>query len=166
MANEGQPTVREGDTGEPVRRVQRAANRPPSGGPSTLVVDGIFGAETKAKVIEFQQFSGLTPDGIVGPLTWAKLPDGGPMPTLQLSSTGDVVRSLQQVLSERSSEWGVSPGPVDGVFGPQTRAAVEAFQHWGNVAADGIVGDQTWSVNMAELAHSLEDLVGLQYVIN
>ena len=38
-------------------------------------------------------------DGIVGPLTWQALPDGGPMPTLQQGSTGEVVRSLQQVLT-------------------------------------------------------------------
>ena len=33
-------------------------------------VDGDFGPKTKATVIEFQRENNLTPDGIVGPITW------------------------------------------------------------------------------------------------
>ena len=36
-------------------------------------VDQIYGPKTKAAVQAFQQSHGLSPDGIVGPLTWAKL---------------------------------------------------------------------------------------------
>lgn len=35
--------------------------------------DGIFGAKTREAVINFQKQNGLRADGIVGPLTWAKL---------------------------------------------------------------------------------------------
>lgn len=35
-----------------------------------LSLDGIFGASTERAVKEFQEKNGLTPDGIVGPLTW------------------------------------------------------------------------------------------------
>ena len=38
-----------------------------------LYQDGIFGALTEEAVIEFQKANGLTPDGIVGDNTWAKL---------------------------------------------------------------------------------------------
>ena len=38
-----------------------------------LTVDGDFGAKTKAAVIAFQKKNGLTPDGVVGNQTWAKL---------------------------------------------------------------------------------------------
>ena len=36
-------------------------------------IDGIFGANTKNAVITFQRENGLDPDGIIGPLTWARL---------------------------------------------------------------------------------------------
>src|ERR1700687_3821105 len=88
MSNPGQPTIGPGATGEPVRRAQRALRRTPDLG---LVVDGIFGSKTEAAVKTSQRGKGLTGDGIVGPRTWAALPDGGPMPTLQQGSTGDVV---------------------------------------------------------------------------
>lgn len=38
-----------------------------------IKADGYFGPMTKKAVIDFQRANGLDPDGIVGPLTWAKL---------------------------------------------------------------------------------------------
>lgn len=68
----GRPTLREGSRGEPVRTLQVTLNRwyprlPP------LAQDGIYGRNTKARVIYFQQRAGLAADGIVGPKTWAGL---------------------------------------------------------------------------------------------
>lgn len=163
MANPGQPTVQQGDTGNAVKRVQRALRRLPN---LSIVVDGIFGPATHTAVVEFQQGEGLTPDGIVGPLTWAALPDGGPMPVLQDGSSGAVVSSLQTILTNGADQWGgVTPQGIDGIFGPHTRAAVEAFQGWGGVTVDGIVGDQTWSVSLHAASATLESAVGLQYVL-
>ncbi|WP_285114167.1 peptidoglycan-binding protein [Leifsonia sp. fls2-241-R2A-40a] len=162
MSNPGQPTVQQGDSGEAVRRVQRALRRTPN---PSIVVDGIFGPATHAAVVEFQQGSGLVPDGIVGPLTWAALPDGGPMPVLSEGSTGPVVSSLQTILTNGADQWGgVTPQGIDGIFGPHTRAAVEAFQGWGGVTVDGIVGDQTWGVSLHAASATLESAVGLEYV--
>lgn len=87
------------------------------------------------------------------------------MPTLKEGSTGDVVRSLQTVLTNGASEFGTPPGGIDGDFGPKTRASVEAFQRWGNVVPDGIVGDQTWSVSMGGASQTLESTVRLQFII-
>jgi peptidoglycan hydrolase-like protein with peptidoglycan-binding domain len=163
MANPGQPTISNGDTGDVVRRLQRALRRTPN---LDLVVDGIFGAATEKAVTEFQQGAGLAVDGIVGPQTWGALPDGGPMPLLQEGSTGPVVQSLQTVLTNGAADWwGVTPQGIDGDFGPHTRASVEAFQSWGGAAVDGIVGDQTWSVSLHAASATLETAVGLQYVI-
>jgi peptidoglycan hydrolase-like protein with peptidoglycan-binding domain len=162
VSNPGQPTIARGATGTVVRRAQRALRRTPNLG---VVVDGIFGAGTEAAVKEFQQDAGLTADGVVGPLTWQALPDGGPMPTLKDGSTGDVVRSLQTVLTNGApGQWNTTPQGIDGVFGPGTVASVRAFQAWGGAPVDGIVGDQTWSVSLHAASATLETAVGLQFV--
>src|SRR5246127_3003769 len=146
MPNPGQTTVKPGDTGVVVRRLQRALRRTPNLG---ITVSGVFDAQTETAVKEFQQGAGLTVDGIVGPLTWDALPDGGPMPTLQEGDSSDVVRSLQTVLTNGApGDWGTTPQGIDGYFGPHTKASVEAFQSWGGAAVDGVVGDQTWSVSL------------------
>jgi peptidoglycan hydrolase-like protein with peptidoglycan-binding domain len=163
MPNPGQPTISPGATGSAVRRLQRALRRTPD---LDLVVDGQFGPKTEDAVKQFQQGAGLVMDGVVGPLTWAALPDGGPMPTLEQGASGNVVKNLQQVLTNGApGAWNTSPGPIDGAFGPHTKASVEAFQAWGGVPADGVVGDQTWSVSLHAASATLETKVGLQFVI-
>jgi len=164
MPNPGQPTIGLGATGAVVRRLQRALRRTPDLG---LAVDGIFSSQLETAVKEFQQGAGLVVDGIVGPLTWNALPDGGPMPTLKEGDSGDVVRSLQTVLTNGApGNWGTTPQGIDGDFGPHTKASVEAFQSWGGVAADGVVGDQTWSISLHAASRTLETAVGLNFVID
>ncbi len=162
MPNPGQPTIAPGATGDAVRRLQRALRRTPNLG---IAVDGVFGPKTETAVKQFQQGAGLVVDGIAGPPTWAALPDGGPMPTLREGSTGDVVRSLQQVLTNGApGQWNTTPGALDGSFGPKTKASVEAFQAWGGVPSDGVIGDRTWAVSLHAASATLETAVGLQYV--
>ena len=163
MPNPGQPTVSAGATGEVVRRLQRALRRTPDLG---LVVDGAFGPATESAVKEFQQGAGLVVDGVVGPQTWAALPNGAPMPILHQGSTGEVVSSLQKILSNGASgQWNKSPGAIDGNFGPATAASVKAFQTWGGVKPDGSVGEQTWDVSLHTASATLETAGGFQYVI-
>jgi peptidoglycan hydrolase-like protein with peptidoglycan-binding domain len=163
MPNPGQPIIASGATGDAVRRLQRALRRTPFPG---LVVDGMFGPRTEAAVRSFQQGASLVVDGVAGPLTWAALPNGGPMPTVQEGSTGAVVRSLQQLLlNGASGQWYTAPGAIDGEFGPYTKVSVQAFQTWGGVTADGVVGDQTWGVSLRAAGATLETAVGLQFVI-
>ena len=67
--------VRRGATGDTVYYIQDLINAINSGNSAVPRVarDGIFGAETQAAVIAFQNAYGLASDGIVGPLTWEKL---------------------------------------------------------------------------------------------
>tara|TARA_R110001632_G_scaffold27410_1_gene73512 strand:+ start:385 stop:1308 length:924 start_codon:yes stop_codon:yes gene_type:complete len=53
--------LKEGSRGEGVKKLQTSLN---------LKADGVFGPNTKTKVIEFQLNNQLTPDGIVGRKTW------------------------------------------------------------------------------------------------
>ena len=66
----GRPTVSYGSRGDAVRKLQELLN---ALGYDCGSVDGIFGSKTKAAVLAFQKANGLGADGIVGPLTWAKL---------------------------------------------------------------------------------------------
>jgi peptidoglycan hydrolase-like protein with peptidoglycan-binding domain len=164
MPNPGQPTIKRGATGDTVRRAQRALRRAPDLGP---VVDGVFGSATEAAVTEFQQGSTITADGVVGPLTWRALPDGGAMPALDDGSTGAAVTSLQRILTNGApGSWFTTPQGVDGAFGPNTTESVRAFQKWAGVNVDGVVGEQTWDVSMMAASATLESLVGLNFVID
>ena len=62
-----------------------------------------------------------------------------PWPLVRRGDRVFPVRPLQQLLRARSH-----PVAVDGIFGAQTEAAVNAFQQSKGLAADGIVGPQTW----------------------
>ncbi|MEA2956277.1 MAG: hypothetical protein QOJ58_1777, partial [Alphaproteobacteria bacterium] len=115
-------------------------------------------------VRDFQEGAGLAVDGIVGPLTWNALPNGAPMPVLRQGSSGEVVRALQTLLTNGASgAWNVTPQGIDGNFGPHTEASVQAFQTWGGVASDGVVGDQTWAVSLHAASATLETAVGLTF---
>lgn len=164
MSNPGQPTIGPGASGDVVRRAQRALRRTPN---PSLAVDGIFGPATEKAVRDFQDGAGLQVDGIVGPGTWEALPAGGPMPTLKSGSNGLVVARLQNVLTNGApGQWNTTPGPVDGHFGPKTRAGVQTFQEWAGLAADGVVGDRTWAASLHALNATLETTVGLGFVLD
>lgn len=52
---------------------------------------------------------------------------------------GKLVKTVQRALRNE----GYSPGPIDGIYGPQTAAAVRSFQLWAGLAVDGEVGPLT-----------------------
>ncbi|GAA1971137.1 peptidoglycan-binding protein [Microbacterium deminutum] len=156
------PTISEGSAGAVVRWAQYLLVR------RTLSydqIDGIFGPITKAAVEEFQRESGLVVDGIVGPLTWARLGGDGPEPpTLQQGSTGAVVGRLQTALNEGRGDFAPASNPVlvvDNHFGPITARAVRGAQTSGGITVDGIVGLQTWALPVHAAGQVLADLCGV-----
>jgi len=62
-------------------------------------------------------------------------------PTISAGSTGPVVRWAQY----RLVRFALTDQQIDGIFGPVTKKAVEAFQRQANITVDGIVGPVTWA---------------------
>lgn len=62
-------------------------------------------------------------------------------PRLTVGSQGQAVKDVQSFLRAA----GIYSGPIDGVYGLQTQAAVESFQESKNLTSDGVVGPQTWA---------------------
>lgn len=58
------PTLRQGSTGDDVKKLQAALH---------IFIDGSFGPLTKAAVKQFQTDNHLVSDGVVGPMTWKAL---------------------------------------------------------------------------------------------
>ncbi|MFB6816515.1 peptidoglycan-binding protein [Streptomyces sp. NPDC056347] len=67
------PALQQGDTGDAVKRLQRALTAALG---TTVGIDGSFGPTTATAVRGYQTSRGLTADGIVGPATWAALQSG------------------------------------------------------------------------------------------
>lgn len=63
-------------------------------------------------------------------------------PTLQLGDTGAEVERLQTMLNERVPR----TLTVDGIFGEDTKFAVEILQVRAFLETDGVVGPETWTV--------------------
>jgi len=81
---------------------------------------------------------------------------------LRNGSTGPSVVVLQVSLNRISQNYPAIPkiSAVDGIFGPQTEAAVRAFQQIFGLTADGIVGPATWYqiVRIYTAVNSLSEL--------
>jgi len=123
-------------------------------GPS-IAEDGIYGPKTESAVIKFQQYFGISADGIVGPQTYYYL--GQPVGryargtvfgsrTLRRGSQGMDVSILQNRLNAKAKKYAVAlGGPADGIFGPRTESAVKLFQADTSIAVDGVVGPKTFN---------------------
>ncbi|MFC3816724.1 peptidoglycan-binding protein [Lysobacter sp. GCM10012299] len=86
-----------GSTGSAVSRLQRLLNlHPPSNLPD-LAIDGVFGAATRARVLEFQGSAGLVADGIAGPQTMDAL-------CLTLPEMEELARSFGAIIATPPEE--------------------------------------------------------------
>jgi peptidoglycan hydrolase-like protein with peptidoglycan-binding domain len=107
---------------------------------ATVAVDGVFGPQTAGAVRAFQQDRRLTVSGEVDGKTWSAL-----IVRVIQGSTGEAVRGLQAEFQFRNLSGNPATGvQIDGVFGPQTEAAVIDFQQALGLDIDGVVGPVTW----------------------
>jgi N-acetylmuramoyl-L-alanine amidase len=139
-----------GDEGETVKKVQQLLI---DAGMdlSEYGADGIYGMETTQAVRFFQAKYGLKVDGIVGPITLGKLRQVTNNPNMQ--KEGRAVRQYPGhyvMIGDRGGDVTAIQRAVnvkpDGIFGPNTEAAVKDYQRRHDLAVDGIVGPITWNV--------------------
>jgi len=132
---------------------------------SQVSIDGRYGATTEQAVRNFQKEYVLPVDGVVGRVTWDKIIDifGGIKENVNVPGTGlgyrvypgnpvsygdagTNVRYIQQLLNGISGTYNQIPSvTVDGEFGAATQRAVIRFQQLFGLAADGVVGRNTWN---------------------
>jgi peptidoglycan hydrolase-like protein with peptidoglycan-binding domain len=163
--------LRQGSRGADVMELQFIINRLSAfySDIPTLVKDGVFGPNTRDAVIAFQRRFGLTPDGVVGPITWNALyreyrnvanvyvPEQPPVPPdiitpypgvhLREGTRGPSVMLMQNYLNALRDFYMPAGPPLlaNGVFDSRTRAEVMAFQRYFSYIADGIIGPVTWN---------------------
>src|SRR5262245_34063158 len=105
------PTLSIGSTGPDVRRLQVLFVMTKD--LEYTDIDGNFGSKTQERVKSFQQGSNLTPDGVVGPLTWKALPADPNTPRLASGASGSAVTGLQKGLREFGGpNTATDPGPI------------------------------------------------------
>ena len=104
--------------------------------------DGVFSLAVADAVAQFQGARGLRPDGVCGEQTWAALVEAGyrigdrRLYLRKPMMRGDDVAELQR----RLGSLGFDTGKVDGIFGPDTAAALADFQRNAGLSVDGICG--------------------------
>ena len=159
IVNSG-PILSIGSAGPDVRRLQIIFVMTKVLDPSDI--DSQFGPKTRDAVKSFQEGNNLTPDGVVGPLTWQVLPSDPNTPRLARGSTGSVVSALQKGLKAFDGPNApTDPGQIDGNFGQRTESAVRAYQTRQSITVDGVVGDQTWWAPAGAAGATLAKLAGL-----
>ena len=141
----GYTTLRKGDTGAAVKKLQQALKNQ---GYYSGSLDSNYSNAVYNAVRSFQKKHNLKVDGIAGPATQMMLyntsatsADTGT--SLKKGSSGTKVRNLQYVLYEL----GYYDGSITGSYDDATANAVRAFQIQNNVTpVDGIAGSKTLKV--------------------
>ena len=161
-----------GDSGNNVKIIQTQLNRIARNYPAIPRIEnenGVFGVDTEAAVKKFQQIFNLNQTGTVDKSTWYRIKQyyvgvkglselqseginlteaGIPFATvLSEGMEGIDVRTLQYYLNVIAYfNPSLSLLPLDGVFGPETTAAVKAFQTYYGLPPTGTVALPTWDM--------------------
>jgi|GEM_PF-960608 len=150
-------TLRKGDRGATVTELQRRLTGAGYGVPET----GIFDDRTQTAVMRFQLARGILPDGVAGPSTLAALGMPGAIRVERGSAADRALRSTRQTERLRSSRFstpvqsaarlsilelqqrlagrGFDPGPIDGIEGPRTRAAIARAQQFYGINREDVL---------------------------
>lgn len=125
-------------------------------------IDGAYGSRTTSAVSRFQNSKGLEANGVVNKETWTALAAEPAQPPATVESNAPIENSVPvaskdattlargasgskvKTLQVRLDLQGYDPGPIDGIFGARTAAAVKSFQESKNLRADGEVDEITW----------------------
>lgn len=152
--------LRVGSSGSDVALMQSYLNAIKNGmfpSLSRLSVDGKYGQRTKNTVVQYQGLSGLSQDGIIGKNTWDAIvsdyenltpvnPDIYPGVPLRPGDSGAAVMNMQTRLNNVSPVYtAINYQSADGKYGNNMTNAVRRFQGQFGLAADGIIGPQTWN---------------------
>ena len=177
----GEP-LRLGDAGNDVSIIQTQLNavaRNYPAIPRIQTVNGVFDVATENAVRKFQEIFFLDVNGIVDQATWYKIKQYyvGVRRLAELTSLGvtaaDVTVPYESELSSGSSGISVTslqyylnviayynPNlnvfPIDGVFGPSTVNAVNAFQNFYGLPVTGVVDRETWNL-IEEIYRQIEE---------
>ena len=164
--------LRIGDAGNNVKIIQTQLNRIARNYPAIPKIaneNGVFALDTEEAVREFQKIFGLTQSGEVDKSTWYRIKQYyvGVKSLSDLTSEGISLEEVQVPFStqlrEGSQGIGVktiqyylniiayfntalNPLPLDGVYGPETTAAVRAFQQYYGLPVTGVVNVATWNL--------------------
>lgn len=112
-------------------------------------IDSVYGPRTTAAVRDFQAAKDLAVTGEVDRTTWQALMENPQTATvtkpedsntLSKGARGTDVRALQERLEAK----GYNPGPIDGIFGSRTLAALNEFQIANRLDVNSVVTEAAW----------------------
>lgn len=131
----------------------------------TVDIDGVLGPKTRSSLIEFQKTFDLPQTGIIDEQTYSTMYNAAlgiletlpvsaialpalifPGTPLRVGSEGPEVYLIQQYLNYIASVLeGITLAEPDGIYGPETEAAVRSFQEFFGINVTGVVDQYTWN---------------------
>lgn len=176
--------LRLGDAGNNVKIIQTQLNRISDNYPAIPKIrepNGVFGVDTENAVRKFQEVFDLNQTGEVDKSTWYRIKQYyvGVKNLSDLVSEGITLEEVQVPFTNRLQEGNQGIGvktiqyylnilayfnpalsmvPLNGIFGPETAAAVRTFQEFYGLPVSGMVGINTWNTMNRIYTETVENL--------